>query len=307
MKIPSPIVFSPAARAGLAALAAAGLLVAGGLGVAGCRGAARPVATLRIEPAELALPYSGFVTLRATFTPKVERRELGEQPIVFVHLLDEPGSVVRTFDHPLPSGWEKGHELAYEIRLYQSALAEPLPARTYMLSIGLLGAKGARCALDAHGEEVDRGEYAVAQVSVPTPGASLPRFRFSDSWLPAEGGGNRQILARRWLSASEGTLVAGDLAGPGRLWLELLVPGDGPRGRLVLDTGASEPAVSLTSTCAPEKSLLTGSGSHRVELEVATRGPAECEVRFATNFRLVSESSPLRPTLALENLAWAAR
>jgi hypothetical protein len=282
------------------------LLVAGGLALAGCRGAARPVAALRIEPAELTLPYPGFVNVHLTFVPKVERRALGEQPIVFVHLLDEPGSVVRTFDHPLPSDWQEGRELAYDVRLYQSALAEPLSARTYMLSIGLLGAKGARCALDTSGKEVDRGEYAVAQVAVPTPGAGLPRFRFSDAWLPAEAGGNRQILARRWLSAAAGTLVAGDLAGPGTLWLELLVPGDGPRGRLELDAGASEPAVRLTSTCAPENSLLTGSGTHRVELEVGKRGPAECEVRFGTNFRLVSESSPLRPTVALENLAWSA-
>ena len=140
----------------------------------------------QVAPAQLTLGYGQSQPLRLTFQPLFELDKVHGTPTVFVHLLHPTEKLVRTFDHALPGPWVPGQEQSYEIDLYQSALAEPLPAGSYRLSIGLYDDEyGYRWMLDTGGEELGRREYVVGGVQVPEQG-SHPRFAFSGGWRPAE-------------------------------------------------------------------------------------------------------------------------
>ena len=103
----------------------------------GC-GRDRPVAELEAEPAALRLDFPRFAVLTLTFRITGERPGgPGPLPIVFVHLLDGSGTVVRTFDHPFPAAWRVGATVEDRVTLYQSALARPLAPGPYRLTVGL--------------------------------------------------------------------------------------------------------------------------------------------------------------------------
>ena len=93
--------------------------------LAGCRGEPRPVARLGVEPHTVRL---GFPELREVHFNWQPMSALGDggAPVVFVHLLDRQGKVLRTFDHPFPGAWQEGVPASYDVKLYQSALAKPL-------------------------------------------------------------------------------------------------------------------------------------------------------------------------------------
>lgn len=211
-------------RFGVAALATLAVLV----GLLACGPGGRPVADLTSDRSQIDLAYPETVDFELTLTPRAARPTAGNL-LLFVHLLDEPGSVVRTFDLPLDRPWSAGEAQRLRVRLHQSALAEPLPPGDYLLTAGLYApgadTTGERFTLNA-GHEVARQEYRLATVRVPAPSAELPRFRFSDRWLPAEPGTDRQVLARRWLAGggAPGELEIGPLAGPGALWIRLEIP-----------------------------------------------------------------------------------
>lgn len=287
-----------------ASLAAAACLLAA---AAGCRSQAPPVAELAVSPASLELAYSEFADVELIFKPSVAREDLGVAPTVFVHLLDGPGNVLRTFDHPLPAAWKPGETLRYPLRLLQSALGEPLPEGNYTLSLGVYDADDRRrFALATRGEEIDRQEYAVAAVRVPAPTGSLPRFEFSSAWLPAQAGADQQLVASRWLGEVEGALRVTGLAPGSRLHLVLRVPGGTDPGmhyeRL---PDAQGPVLQMRSNCSPEELVLTGVGPHGVELEVpASGGDGTCDLRLAANFLLAGERAAVRYSVRLEALAW---
>ncbi len=274
----------------------------------GCQDSAPPVAELEIEPSRLELPYPGFLNLRLRWRIKSALAEVEGEPLVFVHLLDEPGSVMRTFDHRLKFDWEPGRSRAYEITLYQSGLAPPLSAGDYHLTVGLYDTSGRRWPLAVKGEEVDRYEYRVADVSVPSESDSVPMFYFSSGWLGLEGGTDRQVLGRRWLSG-QGTIRVAEIPAPGSIWTLVRIPGLEPEAEeLNLEEGAEQPAVLVGSSCGGPEISAIGFGTHEIVIPLGEEGaepPDECEVSVKPNFYVLKLDTLARRSVALDVLAWA--
>ena len=288
----------------------AGLAVSG-LALAACRGAAEPVAELAIAPAEVELQLGSFVELAVRIMPLVDPAT-GAVPQVFLHLVDEPGSVLRTFDHPLPGEFRRGREIVYRVRVYQSAVAEPLAPGLYTLTAGLHDGAGGRFRLRAAYPEVARLEYAVARVRVPEPSPGAPAVRFSPSWLPVEPGRNRQIVARRPLAgAGPGTFQIGPLQGPGEILLRLglPVPGSGRLERLSTEVTSK---IRLSSSCGDFQAELAGEpgvDGSAVETVIpvpVTLAPVECDVKIEPNFLVRTGDQADGRSVSLEILAWRA-
>lgn len=277
-------------------------LVAGACG----GGVSTPVARLKVEPAEVTLPYPGTAELEATWEPLAPLAGLtGPAPTVFVHLLAEDGQVVRTFDHLFPGAWEPGEGRTSTLELWQSALAPPVPAGTYRLTAGLYSPETDRWALETSGEEVGRHEYVVARVRVPPAPQGGPDVRFTGSWRRLVMTPDRQVIARRWLGA-EGGLVLEGMEAPLRLGLGLWLPEPEEVDlRLVLEEGASEPAVTVRSPCSAEAPVLSRPGFHRVELVLDPGAEGgDCPVELDPNFVLLELSSLERFTLDLRRVTW---
>lgn len=288
--------------------------------LAGCGGQQTPVAQLTVEPRQVTLPPAQVRPLHLTWTPSAALE--GEAPTVFVHLLDADRKVVRTFDHPFPQRWREGTPVSYDVDLYQSALAPPLPAGQYRLTLGLYDKEGKRWALDGLGEPTaGRNEYDAATINVPA-GDPKPRFAFSANWLPVEPGGDRQVLARRSM-ASRAVVRLVDQPGPGTVWMMIRIPpADLPDTRMVLDAGATAPSVKVIGNCGDggggddeeggedggTETNLTGPGMHEVELAMEAPPPnGFCRVHLASNFLLEPTTAVARKrsSVSLESIAWA--
>ncbi|MDX1501112.1 MAG: hypothetical protein R3325_02035 [Thermoanaerobaculia bacterium] len=280
--------------------------------IAGCGGPGDPVASLSVEPRQMEVGYPGYATAELTWSFARPLGEVDGEPRVFLHLVDEQGNLARTFDHELPGGWREEGQKAYEVKIYQSALAPPLAAGEYDLVAGLYDRSNRRWPLSVEGRQTAELAYRVAGVTVAESSGDSPMFFFPSGWQPVEGGTDLQVLGRRWLSET-GSLRLSEVVRPGSLWLMLGVPtGAGKVEDLVLDEGAATPQVVVTSDCSAELESVTvsGSGSHGLELpvEVGPDGEArECQVTFEANYYLVSLETLARRTVALENLAWSAR
>lgn len=286
------------------------------IGLAACGAEEPPVAELTIDPPELDLGYSEVRRVRLSWTPLAPLAEgerdgvtsLDGSPRVFVHLIDSPGSVLRTYDHEFPAEWSVGEEVEYLVEIHQSALGPPLKAGRYGLTVGLYSIDGRRWPLAVEGTEVDRHEYRVGSIEVAPPSVS-PVFRFSDSWRPIESGLDRQVLGRRWL-IDEGSIWITRAKEVRAVWMELLVPtAEAGLSRLMLDEGVAEPAVSIESACGGAEILLMGSGRHQVEVPVGRsedETASECEIVLRPNFELIFNGSLERRSVLLESLAWSA-
>jgi hypothetical protein len=254
-------------------------------------------------------------------------------PLVFVHLLDDAGAVVRTFDHPYPTPWRVGAPVEDPLEIHQSALAPPLAPGRYRLTVGLYRRGGERYPLETVGEEVGRREYALATLAAAGSGAGLPAIEADGDWLPVEPGTDRQVLASRWL-AGAGALVVAGAAEPGALWLRLQVPVAGAGNRLVLAADASEQEVRLTTPCGGAIVLVTGPGDRELELPVepgaageptasaapdpgageaaASAAPARasaagrCPVELSANYHLLGPDGARR-VVRLDAVAWRRR
>jgi hypothetical protein len=274
------------------------------------------VAELRVEPRQLSLPYPAYRELEIALEPRAELGP-GAEPILFLHMIEEPGDVLRTFDHPLPESWSPGRPIRYTVRLYQSAMARPLPPGTYQLTAGLYEASGRRWPLVAGGEEVDRHEYPVARVEVPEPSESEPRFTFTTGWTPVEAGSDRQVLARRWLTGIGQVTI--EAARPsGLLWMVVHIPPAPERGARVVGNDDHEPSVLVRASCAATETVVSGIGRHEIEIPLTLRAEigegggagaegAGCELELVPSFYDQLEGSFDRRSAALEALAWVAR
>lgn len=279
------------------------------LALAACRGVGEPVAELTAAPAALELQLGSFVELALRVVP-LSDLEAGVVPQIFLHLVDEPGSVLRTFDHRLPGEFRKGQEIAYRVRIHQSAVAEPLAPGRYTLTAGLHDGAGGRFPLRGAGVELARLEYAVATVVVPEPSPSLPGVRFSPNWLPVEPGRDRQIVARRPLAgAGPGTFQIGPLQGPGEILLRLGLPAPGS-GRLERTSEEPNPKVRLHSSCGDFQAELPGEpGADGSGLELlipvpSTAVPVECDIRIEPNFLVRTGDQTESRSISIELLAW---
>ena len=274
-----------------------------------CRRAGEPVAELAVAPAELELQLGAFVELSLRIIPLVDL-EPGVVPQVFLHLVDEPGSVLRTFDHVLPAGFLPGREIAYRVRVHQSAVAEPLAPGLYTLTAGLHDGKGGRFRLRSASPEVAKLEYPVASVRVPEPSPSLPGVRFSPSWLPVEPGRDRQIVARRPLAgAGPGTFQIGPLQGPGEILLRLGLP-TGGSGRIERLSEETTSKIRLRSSCGDFQAELpgepepNGSGVEVLIPVPTTPAPVDCDIRIEPNFLVRNGNQSEERSISIEVLAW---
>lgn len=279
------------------------LLLVLALGVLACGEDEPPVASLEVTPKSLRLPFPELHTIHVSWQPSAPLAGFAGTPTVFVHLLDDNDKVVRTFDHAFPGRWREGTAVGYDLKLYQSALAPALSPGRYRLTIGLAGEGKQRWTLDGVGEPVARREYLAADVEVPPAPPnkkSGPRFTFSEQWLPIEPGGDRQVLARRWLSGDGGMRVAG-LRKPGRVWLVLSIPQPSVAGPLNV-AGGGQPTVRIEGSCGDFEASLSGPGVHEVEMPlVEPPKSGQCRMELKPNF---SFGTPSR-SVALENAAWA--
>lgn len=276
-----------------------------------CRGAGEPVAELAVAPPEVELQLGSFVELAVRFMPLVDF-EAGVVPRVFLHLVDEPGSVLRTFDHSLPGRFRRGQEIAYTVRVHQSAVAEPLAPGLYTLTAGLHDGAGGRFRLRGTYPEVAKLEYAIAKVRVPAPSPEAPTVRFSPGWLPVEPGRDRQIVARRPLAgAGPGTFQIGPLQGPGEILLRLGLAAPGS-GRLERLSAESTSKIRLHSSCGefeaelPGEAGADGSGAEVLIPVPVTAAPVECDVRIEPNFLVRTGDQAEGRSVSLEILAWRA-
>ncbi len=265
-----------------------------------------PVAAVEIQLSSEDLPYPEWRTLRLSWQP-LENFEKEAPQRVFLHLLDSEGELLRTFDHPLPQAWRAGEAVSYEVQLYQSALARPLPAGDYRLTLGLYQVDGPRFPLRVSGRDLCDYEYEVASLSVPPVDASAPSFSFPPPWLPPQEGTDAQILSRRRLSA-EGSLLIQNLEVPGSLRLHIVVPPvDGKSRSLRLDDDQERATLEISSTCTGTVRSLEVPGNHDLVLPVFPTGAAtQCEITLAPNYHLIDLHSGETWVAALEMIAWAA-
>ncbi len=273
-----------------------------------CRQGTSPVAEVDIRPSQIQLAWPEYREIEIVVRPLAALPKGVTRPTVFLHLLDEPGSVVRTFDHPLPEDWKPGRTIRYRVPIYQSALAEPLAPGRYLLSIGIYGSAGRRFPLKTTGPAIARQEYQVATVDVPQARDDGPQAHFSETWMPPEAGTDRQVLVRRTLrGGAPGTIQFGPVTGPGRILVGVLVPWSSTsEARLELDPGATQPKVRVASSCASEQAEVTGSGEFDLDLTVpADASHVTCELTVEPNFKLTTRGRTESTSARLELLAWS--
>jgi hypothetical protein len=280
------------------------LAVLAAVTVLGCGRDEPAVARLTVEPQELQLPFPELKTIHFSWEPI---SSLKVEPTVFVHLIDESGELMRTFDHPYKGRFAPGTPVEYDVHLYQTALAAPLPPGEYRLTVGLYMPGGERWPIETAGEPFKRKEYAVARVHVPpVDQKQTPRLAFTNTWLPLEEGGDRQSPVRRWMQGKNGALRVSPVRSPGSFWLALRIPaGDAPGEKLVLDGSGNPPAVVVTGSCGAVETGISGPGTHLVEIPIENPpGNGQCTIRLRPNYHLLVAGSPFQRTVSMENAAW---
>ncbi len=270
--------------------------------LAACGRTSQPVARLTTAEHQLEFPHGRMVPLELRWEPS-RPLPAGARPVAFVHLVDAQGNVVRTFDHDLPGKWATGQTLVDRVALYHSAIGPALPPGPYRLVVGLYDGKETRFSLRVESAaELHHQEYVLAQVTVPEVSPTAPAFTFSSEWLAPEPGGDRQAVARRWLSG-DGTLELRGLGPPARVWMLLRIPAVEPPLRLVLEPGMTQAIAHVTADCGGAFSAdVAGEGFH--ELTVPVRASEPCRVAFDTNYSVVEMGTGRKLSLALEQLGW---
>jgi hypothetical protein len=284
------------------------LLALAAVSLFGCRHQAPVVARLEVLPRVVSLAYPQLTTVHLTWTPNAaDAGEAPTEPLVFLHLLDAKHQVLRTFDHPFPQHWAAGTPVAYDVKLFLSALAPPIDPGRYHLSVGLFDASGRRWALSGLGEPIGRDEYQAAEVDVQ-PQPAGPHVAFSDAWQPLEAGSDKQVVAHRWLADQPGEVRVDTIPGPGTLWLSFRIPpGDGASEKLTLhDSAANSPAAVVRDTCGNVETGISGTGRHDVEMPVDGPGAGGvCVITLTPNFHIVTTNHPEKTrSVALDNVAW---
>lgn len=270
---------------------------------AACKKEESPVVKVQGSPGTLQLPHGRVEKVEITWTPT--KAIEAEAPTVFVHLLDSDKKVVRTFDHPFPQAWTVGTPVSYDIKVFQSALAPPLAAGKYLLAMGLYYKDGKRWALEGLPAAGGRDEYQLAEVTVPAK-ASGPTFALAPTWSPLEEGGDRQVVARRWM-LNRGAIRLVDQSEPGTVWMVVHIPEEKTAGyTMVYDKDATTPVAKAIGSCGGTEMSVSGPGQHEIELAVEAP-PADgfCRILLTANFAL----KPTTPagtsrSISLDNLAW---
>lgn len=268
-----------------------------------CKKNEAPVGKLEVAPVQVTLPPSEVQKVQLTWTPSAP---LGsETATVFVHLLDGEKKVVRTYDHPFPQSWTPGTPVSYDVKVFQSAIAPPLTPGKYTLTVGLYGKDGERWALDGLGKAVGRKEYKAADVEVSADGYG-PKFAFAPTWGPLEEGGDRQVVARRWI-VNRGSIRLLEQRDAGTVWMVVHIPEERVDGyELVLDQGSTTPMAKAIGSCGTTEMSVSGPGLHEIELPVEAPAAGDyCRVLLTANFQLQpTTATGTARSVSLENIAW---
>jgi len=252
-----------------------------------------PVAILRAEPSSLRLPHGEYVTVRFRWTPLRPLEKKRGRIRAFVHLIDRPNHVLRTFDYDLPEAWTPGVERIDELRIHQSLLGPPLAPGLFTMTAGIYDADyGYRWRLIAEGPAVSRREYDVARVRVPAPRPAAP-VEFSGDWSEIEKGADSQILGRRRVRGSAAIRAASSTFGT--LWVVAGIPQTWLAAASPVDSFSAGP---LRITATPSLSV-RDLGGGRISIDVpANRSAPEAQVRFD-----LSHGTP-EPLPVVEIVAW---
>ena len=247
------------------------------------------MANLTVRPVTVNVPYPFVSPLTLRWIAITGLDGLEGKPRVFVHVLDAGRRILRTFDHPLPKTWTPGEEQTYELEVYQSAIADRLPAGAYEMTFGLHDDGGkTRWPLAVEGEEVGRREYRLATLVVPSVAAPAPAFQFSGGWQPVEPGSSKQVVARRCLRTDGSISVSAPAPGRVRVATSLLTGGPTAAGS----------GWKVSASCASKSLDVTETELQWVSFPVVPGEP--CQLGFAPP----SQSSGAAPALCLEVLAW---
>ncbi len=274
-------------------------------GLLACR-PPEPAARVQISARALELPYPHSVSLELAWLPLAPLEVASSELLVFVHLIDEEGKVERTFDHPFPETWTEGREVRYPLELSQSALAPPLPPGRYELTLGLYVASGRRWPLEVDAREVDDEEYALAEVEVPYPVMTTPRFRFSESWEASQETGLRQIVAHRWLSEKPAQVSIWGIDRPGEAVLTFSIPRLQEQDlRLRTQAQDDAPLVAIESDCGEVRGQLSGYGFQEIRVPISADAGWRCTVNFSPGSYFIDADSSHRYSALLESVTWA--
>jgi hypothetical protein len=236
------------------------------------------VASLAMKPDSLVLRRNECAPVVLTWTIMAPLEKHEGNPAVFLHLLDGPHSLVRTYDHRLPFEWIPGTTHTYPVYVCQSALAPPLKEGMYGMKVGLYDdIIGYRWPLQTGGEMVGRRGYRLGRAIVPADADRGPRFSFLGDWGNPEDAADKQYYTRRLIGRSASVRVSG-ASGPGAVLLGLRVKGS-----------PSQPLV-ITTSCGPE--VVRVSSTSEVEIPVNATGG--CDVLLAAP----------EPAYQLETLGW---
>jgi hypothetical protein len=223
------------------------------------------VASLEMKPTSLVVRRGECAVEELTWTILAPLEKHEGNPAVFLHLLDGPHSLVRTFDHRLPFEWTPGTKHTYPVYICQSALAPPLKEGMYGVKVGLYDdIIGYRWPLRTSGEMVGRRGYRLGRAIVPANADRGPRFSFTGDWGVPEDAADKQYYTRRLIPASASVRVSG-MSGPGAVLV-------GIRAK-----GSSGEPLTITTSCGPE--VVRVNTTAEVEIPVTANG--ECDVRFS--------------------------
>lgn len=269
---------------------------------------AGPIAAIAVSNVDLTLPWPGFADAEVELTPRRELPFESDMPTLFVHLSGADGRLVRTFDRALREEWVPGETQAVGTRLYQSALAAPLPAGDYALTAGLYDPALGRYELTSSLPEAGRRELRLGTVRVPasTGGESIA---FSPGWLPAEKGWDIQVLARRRLRGFEeaGLLLSG-IDGPAEMWVRMgLAASPGEWADIERRAEDTSGWVRVSGPCiaSPVEVALDREMSFSLDLHPAPEG--RCELAFESNVVAVQSVTGAAPGPSLDVLSWRRR
>ena len=252
---------------------------------------------------DLELGYPEHLSLTMPLTPSAYPIT-GGCPTVFVHLTTLDGVLARTFDHR-PPAWVPGQAMEYQLTLYQSVLAESLPAGRYRLLAGAYspGLSGNH-RFDFTGEEVGSGRYQIATVTVPEAAITW-ELGLDGDWEETEAGGDSQVLARRWFRRRAAITLRDAAARQAvELRLQLFVLPPGSDDELVLDDGERQPGLELAVPCASYSALLApGRREARFEIPAAALRQG-CSLDLQANFEVRSPVLVKPRSGAIEAISW---
>ncbi len=272
----------------------------------GCGVEKRPIGRLAAVPGDLELGYPEHRSLPMLLRP-FAYPIAGGCPTLFVHLIGPDGRVARTFDHR-PPAWRPGEDLGYDLTLYQSALAEPLPGGRYRLLAGAYSPDlGLRHVLEFAGEEVGRGRYLIGSVTMAEVAVTW-QLGFAGGWEAPEAGTDSQVLNRRWFRR-QATINLRDEAARESVELRLLLhlPPAAPADELDLEDGAREPRLEIAVPCASYRaSFAPGRREPRLLIPAAALRQG-CSVDLRANYVLRSPSLAEPRSGSLEAISWSSR